>query len=300
MTGVSDLDAVVLRPLAAADLEPLRAIYNRQVAPGPGWTAAAVASMWTQSAHGDRTRVAVDGDRVAGGVGTVVAPPWLYIFPLVADGAAAADALLAQALGEVVAGVTTIRIGVRVGEEIKRAAVLARGFVRSIDFVELRHELAPTPPGRPSDAALRRLGHGELDREATRALHNLTFAEIANTAPLDVRDFAALLDDATAWPGATAAWAGADGAVAGFVIGQRDHDDRGDFGVVEAIGVAPAWRGRGVARTMIDDLLGRARAAGLVEVRSVVAGTNPGSLALHRAAGFTVAGQKQMYDLSAV
>jgi L-amino acid N-acyltransferase YncA len=51
---------------------------------------------------------------------------------------------------------------------------------------------------------------------------------------------------------------------------------------------------------MTDWLLDEARAAGLAEVRSVVASTNPGSLGLHRAAGFVERDRKQMYDLTAV
>ena len=37
--------AIALRPLAALDVEPLRAIYNRMVAPAPGWTADEAAGM---------------------------------------------------------------------------------------------------------------------------------------------------------------------------------------------------------------------------------------------------------------
>ncbi len=133
-----------------------------------------------------------------------------------------------------------------------------------------------------------------------RHLHDLTFAEIANTVPIDAADLAALLDGPLAWPAATAAYADAAGALVGFVIGQAGVDERGAFGVVEAIGVRPTARGLGLARLMLDELLAAARAAGLAEVRSLVAGTNVGSLALHRAAGFAEGARRQMYDLTAL
>jgi phosphinothricin acetyltransferase len=74
------------------------------------------------------------------------------------------------------------------------------------------------------------------------------------------------------------------------------EDDRGRFGVVDAVGVDPARRGQGLARVMLEDVLDHARAAGLAEVRSLIAGNNTGSLALHRAAGFVETGRRQMYD----
>ena len=308
--------AIALRRFSGEDVEPLRAIYNRLVSPAPGWTAAEAAGMWTQAAQGDRTRVAVgDGGRVVGAVGTVLGPPWMYVFPLVAEDDEVATRLLAHALGDVVSGVATVRIGVRSGEEPKRAAAVARGFVPTIEFVDLVFgpiqvssiEVSPvrstdTPAAARARAlpGLTRIPHPALDREAMRHLHDLTFAEIANTVPIDAADLAALLDGPLAWPAATAAYADAAGTLVGFVIGQAGVDERGAFGVVEAIGVRPTARGLGLARLMLDELLAAARAAGLAEVRSLVAGTNVGSLALHRAAGFAEGARRQMYDLTAL
>lgn len=291
---------VELRPYAADDVESLRTIYNRQVAPVPGFSAAEAPTLWTQAAQGDRSRVAVRDGRVVGAVGTVLAPPWLYIWPLVADEDEAAVALLDVALASWTPDVTRARIGIRPGEEPKRRAVLARGFVPSIQFHELAHDLRPGAEVAPVPSAFVCHTGGAIDREAARALHNLTFSEIDNTAPLDVADFALLLEGPAAWPDATAVWSGPDGGLAGFVIGLRGEDERGRFGVLEAIGVAPGARKRGLARAMTAWLLARARAAGVIEVRSGVASTNPASLALHRAAGFAETGRKQIYELTAV
>lgn len=291
---------VEVRPYAAADADHLRMIYNRQVAPVPGFSAAEAPTLWTQAAHGGRSRVVVRDGRIVGAVGTVLAPPWMYIWPLVALDDEAAAALLDVALASWTPDVTRARIGIRPGEEPKRRAVIARGFTPSIQFHELTHDLGPGEGVAPTPSEFTCHTGGAIDREAARALHNLTFAEIDNTAPLDVTDFALLLDGPAAWPEATAVWAGPDGALAGFVIGLRGEDERGRFGVLEAIGVAPGARRRGLAREMAAWLLARGRAAGVIEVRSTVAGTNAGSLALHRAAGFVETGRKQVYDLTAL
>ncbi|HUQ01505.1 MAG TPA: GNAT family N-acetyltransferase [Kofleriaceae bacterium] len=278
------MSALTLRPFAPGDAGAVR-----------------VDGLFPQSAHGDRTRVAVRDGRVVGAVGTVLAPPWMYIWPLVTDDDEAARVLLEAALLCRTPEVARARVGVRPGEEAKRRALLARGFTTSIEFHELAHDLAHDSSGAPSSGSelLRHTG-GAIDREPLRALHDLTFAEIDNTAPLDPADLAAMLDGPTAWPEATAVWAAPGGELAGFVIGLRGEDDRGRFGVLEAIGVAPAARGRGLARLMAEWLLAQARTAGMAEVRSVVAGSNAASLALHRAIGFVERARKQMYDLAGV
>jgi ribosomal protein S18 acetylase RimI-like enzyme len=288
---------IELRPLEPADLEPLREMFNALVAPAPGWARVEVAQHWISAAHGDRSRVAVRGGRVAGGVGVVVAPPWMYIVPLVADDVEVAAALLAHGIAQATPGVRTTRVSVRRGEEPKRAAVVAAGFAPSLEFVDLVHDLRG---GRAADAGapgLRRVPHAAIDRPRAHELHDRVFAEIANTAPLGRADFDQLLDGPMAWPDATAVWVDDGGRPRGFVFAQRGEDDRGRFGVVDAIGVEPADRGRGLARMMLEDLLAHARAAGLDEVRTLIAGNNDGSLALHRAAGFVEAGRRRMYDL---
>jgi L-amino acid N-acyltransferase YncA len=54
--------------------------------------------------------------------------------------------------------------------------------------------------------------------------------------------------------------------------------------------VAPAARGRGLGKALLDALAGAAEAAGYHKLTSRVFTTNAASLALHRAAGFTEVG----------
>ena len=68
--------------------------------------------------------------------------------------------------------------------------------------------------------------------------------------------------------------------------------------MVEAIGVHPRWRRRGLAAVMLDHLLAAAVADGTPEVRAMIASSNPGSLGLHAAAGFTERARKALWDLA--
>jgi ribosomal protein S18 acetylase RimI-like enzyme len=281
---------VIVRGLERADLAALRAIFNGQVAYG-AWTAEEVEGLWLDHAHGDRGRVAERDGRVVGGVGSVLAPPWLYVFPLVAEDVDAATRLVQVVTAQATADVRTLRVSVRPGEEPKRAALLAAGWVPSIEFIDLVHDLRG---GRGGGLAseLTRVAHADIVRGPAHALHDRVFAEIPNTAPLDDADFDHMLDGPMCWPAATAVWCDAEGRPQGFVFAQRGED----YGVIDAIGVDPAQRGRGLARHMVEDVLARARAAGLAEVRCTIASTNTASLALHRAAGFTDRARKQLYD----
>jgi phosphinothricin acetyltransferase len=69
-------------------------------------------------------------------------------------------------------------------------------------------------------------------------------------------------------------------------------------GVVEhSVYVAPAARGRGVGRLLLDRLLDSARDGGLWTVQAGVFPQNAASLALHAAAGFRVVGTRERLGL---
>ncbi len=291
---------VMVRRLCDDDAEVIAALTARYFAPDPAWSPDVARQQLAADAFegGARVIVAERDDRVVGFGGSVAAPPWLYLWPVVGDDEAAAGAVLDGLLAAGRRpGLARARVSVRRGEPGKQAAVLARGFVRSIDFLELVRSPAVAAPRsaapRPVADLEPRQGPA-IDRAAMHATHDLSFAEIANTGPTTADDFAALLDGPSAWPAATAAWFAADGTCAGFVIGLR----HADHGVVEAIGVASAWRRRGLAAAMLDHLLTAAASAGLPEVRALIASDNAGSLALHHAAGFVERERKALWDLA--
>lgn len=289
---------VTLRGWRDDDAATAAELTRRFFAPDPPWDEEVARAQLASDAlrGGASVRIAVRAGQVVGVGGYLAAPPWLYLWPVMAeDGAVAGaliDALIAAGRGP---DVERVRVSVRAVEPGKQAAVIARGFARSIDFIEVvRPTTAPARPAAATAVELERRAGGAIDRSAMHATHDLAFAEIANTAPMSAADFAHMLDGPTGWPAATAAWFAADGTCAGFVIGLRHPD----HGVVEAIGVHPRWRRRGLAAAMLDHLLAAAVADGAPEVRAMIASTNAGSLGLHAAAGFTERARKALWDLA--
>lgn len=287
-------DDLALRPFTAADAPAVAALSARYFAPDPAWTAEVARAELTKDALGGGGHVVVAerAGAVVGVGGFVQAPPWLYLWPL-----AAADELAAGALLDAVVaagrapGVTTARVSTRTVEPHKRAAVVARGYQRSIDFLYLAR--APGALRTPPLPVTVRRG-AAIDRAGAHALQNLAFAEIANTSPITRADFDAGLASPTAWTTATSSWHAADGRCVGFLLGVREPD----HGVIDAVGVDPGWRGRGLGRAMVADLLAIAAAEGVPEVRAVIASTNAASLALHQRAGFVERARKELWDLA--
>jgi ribosomal-protein-alanine N-acetyltransferase len=69
----------------------------------------------------------------------------------------------------------------------------------------------------------------------------------------------------------------------------------GNAGEIVTLGVAPSARRRGAARALLEDLLARARAAGVATLTLEVADDNPAALALYSALGFEHAGTRRGY-----
>ena len=288
---------LVLRGWRAEDAEAAAELTRRYFAPDPPWDAGEAAVRLTSDAvgGGEQVHVAVREGRVVGVGGYVVAPPWLYLWPVMAEDGDAVGAILDAVIGAGRRpGVERARVSVRAIEPGKQDAVIERGYARSIDFVELvRATGAVAARVMAPELGLERRTGAAIGRDAMRDTHDRSFAEIPNTAPMSAADFDHLLDGPTAWPAATAGWYAADGTCAGFVIGLR----HADHGVVEAIGVHPDWRRRGLAAVMLDRLLTAAIADEVPEVRAIIASTNTGSLGLHAAAGFRERARKELWDL---
>jgi len=85
-----------------------------------------------------------------------------------------------------------------------------------------------------------------------------------------------------------------DGAVLGWVAVSAVSSRCVYAGVVEnSVYVAPAARGRGVGRALLDALIASTEAAGIWTIQSGVFPENAASLALHRRAGFRVVGVRE-------
>ena len=89
-----------------------------------------------------------------------------------------------------------------------------------------------------------------------------------------------------------------DGELAGFLVGFRSQSRPGEA-YIHFVGVDPELRGRGVGRELYTAFLRRAAEAGRREVRAITSPGNTGSVAFHRAMGFTVEpGDREVDGLS--
>lgn len=87
---------------------------------------------------------------------------------------------------------------------------------------------------------------------------------------------------------------GADGPVA-FLIGFLSPSQP-ERAYIHFVGVSPAARQRGLARQLYEEFFALARRDGRRLVSAVTAPVNSGSVAFHRAMGFTVTGPVEGYD----
>lgn len=94
---------------------------------------------------------------------------------------------------------------------------------------------------------------------------------------------------------ATSTVAEADGALAGFLIGFLSPSQP-DAAYIHFIGVDPARRGNGLARTLYERFFTLASADNRQLVRAITAATNARSIAFHTAMGFTVTPPIPNYD----
>ncbi len=83
----------------------------------------------------------------------------------------------------------------------------------------------------------------------------------------------------------------ASGEPLGLVLDQCLGSD----GEILTLGVAPASRRRGVARVLLDDLVGRARATRVQRLLLEVAADNLAALALYQSVGFARLGTRRNY-----
>ncbi|MGY4644177.1 N-acetyltransferase family protein [Cellulomonas sp. URHB0016] len=100
--------------------------------------------------------------------------------------------------------------------------------------------------------------------------------------------------DADKLPGQRFVALDGDAAVLGWAAAYRVSARTAYAGVVEhSLYVDAAARGRGVGRTLLDELLASAERSGIWTVQSGVFPENTASLALHEAAGFRVVGTRE-------
>ena len=133
------------------------------------------------------------------------------------------------------------------------------------------------------------------DAEATRLIYNAEVTGSTVTFDLEPRT----LDDQRAWIARhqgphPAVVAVADGAVAGFGSLSPFRERPAYATTVEdSVYVGADWRGRGVGRALLDELVARSEAAGVWTLQAGVFPENEASMALHRSCGFRIVGVRE-------
>jgi predicted GNAT superfamily acetyltransferase len=94
---------------------------------------------------------------------------------------------------------------------------------------------------------------------------------------------------------ATSLIAERDGVLAGFLIGFHSPSSNGGA-YIHFVGVAPEERRTGLARRLYKAFFEAAVQAGCTVVNAITGPVNTGSIAFHRAMGFTVRGPVPDYD----
>lgn len=239
-------------------------------------------------AGGANVRVAVRDGVVAGVAGWVDAEGIQFGAPVYAPDRDSARALIEHVISHARRrNAAWLRIGCADREAEKRAALDELGFQTKFYFVILR--AAATPREVPA-IEFRHVPIKDVATEIVKELHDTTFAGVDNAPSLPLAEVRHLQDHA--WPDASGVWFASE-VPAAFVHAIR----RDDVVDISDIGVAAKFRGRGLARALVERTLAAAAAAGAREVESLVASTNTASLALHRAAGFSERWRRSMLQL---
>jgi predicted GNAT superfamily acetyltransferase len=85
------------------------------------------------------------------------------------------------------------------------------------------------------------------------------------------------------------------GELAGFLIGFLSPSKPRDA-YIHFAGVAPAWRGGGLARSLYEQFFDRARQDGRTVIKAITSPQNRPSIAFHQAMGFTASDPIADYD----
>lgn len=85
--------------------------------------------------------------------------------------------------------------------------------------------------------------------------------------------------------------AGEDGTILGYAYASAFRTRPAYNWLVEdSIYLAPAARGQGIGRALVDELVTRCTALGFRQMVAVIGGSSPASIGVHRAAGFEMCG----------
>lgn len=295
---------MTVRGFDPGDLPALLALQHAEAGTAPRLTLAELRTALQDAArgHGAQVRVAHVGGLVVGAAGWVVGPGAMFATPFMTGAGpharAAAERLLAELRAvQAAAGAPWIRTSTGDPSSARAAALAAAGFTPQFEFLDLSRATTPAPAPTAPPPDLHLVAAGALDRERLRALENETFADVPNALPMSAAQIDEALDEPGAFSAGTGALVDERGEYVAFLRAQRQADADGvEHAVVDAVGVAAAARGRGLGRVLVERMLAAAAAAGIPRAGAIIASTNPASLALHQALGFTVRHRRQVWQ----
>ena len=167
----------------------------------------------------------------------------------------------------------------------------AAGFPVARWFQELRLRFDGPPPEAALPPGLAFAPWDAADREELRGVKNAVFADHWGSQANTEEQWARRVSAPVVRPDLSLLARTAEGEVAGFVLAEVDEGDWPgtgfSFTYLPLVGVTRAWRGRGVARAMLAEVLRRARDAGLEGAVLGVDSENPsGATRLYASVGF--------------
>lgn len=164
------------------------------------------------------------------------------------------------------------------------------GFAPARYFSSMKRELAkPVPTAEPPDRLEVRAFDARWD-EATRVAHNEAFRDHWGSRPRDAEDWRARVSGSRSFRAPLSRLALDGDQVAGYVLG---YEHTAETGVRELwigqVGTRRPYRGRGVARALLAQVLAAAAEAGCQRIALGVDAENPtGALGLYERLGFVV------------
>jgi ribosomal protein S18 acetylase RimI-like enzyme len=289
---------IALRPVTREDVAALVAIQHARAGTMNRRSHASLERELFDAAHGHgaHVEVAVEGMAVRGAVGRVVGGDQGFLAPVIAATDAVAEALVLAGVGALrAAGARTVRASAGEPAGPVARAYAAAGFVPVFEFIELARTSGWLDHDVPRHLAIRPLD--AVDREAVRVMHNLSIVGTPNALPMTAADVADAIDGPGTFGLGSSVVIGPAGAPYAVLFAGHDRDDRGEYASVEMVAVDPDRRGAGLARALVGRLVTVAHAAGIPEVRALIASTNVASMALHRRLEFTDLYRRTVYEL---
>jgi mycothiol synthase len=176
-----------------------------------------------------------------------------------------------------------------------RALLTSRGYVRVRSSFTMGKQLAPEEDAgaAPAGVTIRAFETGR-DERTLHEVEEASFADHWGFRPVPYETFEVEMYGPDDWDPSLAHLAEVEGQVVGLVVAFSFEGE----GNVAILGVAPAWRGRGIAKALLRRAFSELARRGHSEVRLGVDAQNPtGAVALYESVGMTPYRSYDTFDL---